>query len=323
MTGRKRFIETMAHGAPDRVPYFEEGLRDGVLEAWRKEGLPKDADLAAMFHFDHREKVPVNLDPHPGIRKWPVTRDDLKAFRRRFDPDSPGRLPRNWASRVKSWKTRDFILELSLHPGFFLAMGVEKWTRFREAIYQVAEAPSTVREMLEIRGQCAATLADRVLSEVEIDFASFSEPIGGNDRPLLSPRTYTDVVLRSYRPILDVLRRHNVKTIVMVTYANPRVLLPAMIDAGFNCLWACEANMEAMDYLDIRREFGRDLRLIGGIDLDALLADKKSVRREMTKRVPALLEQGGYIPLADGRVRENVPFENYTCYRRLLEQFTQ
>ncbi len=35
--------------------------------------------------------------------------------------------------------------------------------------------------------------------------------------------------------------------------------------------------------------------------------------------MPPLLAQGGYVPLADGRVRANVPLENYLYYRRLLQ----
>jgi hypothetical protein len=38
--------------------------------------------------------------------------------------------------------------------------------------------------------------------------------------------------------------------------------------------------------------------------------------------VPPLLEQGGYIPLADGRVRANIPFSSYRAYRRLLQELT-
>ena len=56
----------------------------------------------------------------------------------------------------------------------------------------------------------------------------------------------------------------------MRTWANVRVFLPDMVKAGFNVLWAHETNPEAMDYLDIRREFGHDLALIGGIDTDLL-----------------------------------------------------
>lgn len=322
MTGSQRFRLTMAYQTPDRVPYFDEGLRDGVLEAWQGQGLPKGTDLAAMFHFDRREKVSVDCDPHPKVRKWPASQNDLEAFRRRFDPDEPGRLPKNWTAEVAEWRSRGYILELPLHPGFFLSMGVEGWRRCEEVLYQVADTPSLVREILEIRGECTARLADRVLSQVEVDFASFSEPTGGNDGPLISPKTYREVLLPGYRPILDVLRRHGVKTIVVITYANPRALLPAMIEAGFNCLWACEANMDEMDYRDLRREFGRDLRLIGGIDLDALLAGESAMRREIAGKVPELLAQGGYIPIADGRVRENIPFANYAYYRNLLEQVT-
>jgi uroporphyrinogen decarboxylase len=95
-----------------------------------------------------------------------------------------------------------------------------------------------------------------------------------------------------------------------------------MLKWGFNCLWACEVNIEAMDYRELRREFGRDLRLIGGIDLDTLRRDKEAVRREVEEKVPPLVADGGYVPLADGRVRSDVPYENYVYYRELLEKVT-
>jgi uroporphyrinogen decarboxylase len=78
-----------------------------------------------------------------------------------------------------------------------------------------------------------------------------------------------------------------------------------------------------MDYRDLRREFGPDLRLIGGIDLDALRHDKEAIRREVEEKLPPLLEDGGFVPLADGRVREDVAYENYLYYRRLLEKVTK
>jgi uroporphyrinogen decarboxylase len=134
---------------------------------------------------------------------------------------------------------------------------------------------------------------------------------------------YEEMVLRSYEPVLDVLHKYNVETIVLVTYANARDLIPSMLKWGFNCLWACEVNIEAMDYRNIRQEFGRDLRLIGGIDLDTLRRDKEAVRREVEEKVPPLVADGGYVPLADGRVRSDVPYENYVYYRELLQKVTQ
>jgi hypothetical protein len=131
---------------------------------------------------------------------------------------------------------------------------------------------------------------------------------------------YEDLVLPSYRPALQVLRRYEVETIILRTYANARLLVPSFVKAGFNCLWANERDCEVMDYRALRQEFGRDLRLIGGIDLDALRLDKAAIRGEMERVIPPLLADGGYIPLADGRVRDNIPYDNYVYYRSLLEE---
>jgi hypothetical protein len=77
-----------------------------------------------------------------------------------------------------------------------------------------------------------------------------------------------------------------------------------------------------MDYKQIRQEFGKGLRLIGGIDSDTLRQNRQDIYREVMDIVPPLLEDGGFIPLADGRVREDVTFDNYTYYRKLLESVT-
>ena len=323
MTSRERFRETMRYGSPDRVPYFEEGLRDDVLERWHEQGLPQGADLAAMFHTDRRERLPVSLEPIPPMGKPLTSRADFEELRRRLDPDDPRRLPDDWPARVADWRSREHVLEFQLHRGFFLSMGVGGWQTFEPVVYLLHDDPRLVHDILDLYGDFGARLAERILREVDVDCAIFSEPIGGNDGPLLSPRTYEEFVLASYQPILDGARRGGVETLVYVTYANARALLPSVVKAGFDCLWACEVNVAAMDYRSVRREFGRALRLIGGIDLDVLLLDKAAIRREMEAVIPPLLAQGGYVPLADGRVRANVPFENYRIYRQLLEELTQ
>jgi hypothetical protein len=75
--------------------------------------------------------------------------------------------------------------------------------------------------------------------------------------------------------------------------------------------------------LPLAPEYGKKLRLIGGIDLDVLRQDKEAIRVEVEEKVPPLLAQGGYVPLADGRVREDIPLENYLYYRELLQRVTK
>lgn len=211
---------------------------------------------------------------------------------------------------------------LYVHRGFFLTLDVHNWRSFTDAMMLLMDRPDVVRKRMQIQGEFAARLTERVLADVEIDAAVFSEPVGGSDRPLISPAMYEEFVLKNYKPIIEVLQQHQVPTICLQTYANARILIPAILKWGFNCLWACEVNLDAMDYRSLRKEFGRKLRLIGGIDLDALRRDKAAIQKEIEEKVPPLIEDGGFIPLADGRVRADVPFENYVYYRRLLEKIT-
>jgi len=323
MSSRERFRETMGYGRPDRVPYFEEGIREDVLTAWQTQGLAKAADLATMFPCDQRERLQVDLEPRPELISKRDKITDLKKFHKRLDPYDKKRLPEEWSARVRNWQSRDHVLMLYVHRGFFKTMGVGNWRSFSDAMVLLIDQPDLVRKRMQIQGEFAARLADRILNEIDIDAVVFSEPIGGNDRPLISPKMYEEFVLKNYEPLLDVLRRREVNTICLQTYANARILIPSILRWGFNCLWACEVNIETMDYRSLRREFGRDLRLIGGIDLDALRKNKAAIRQEIEEKAPHLITEGGYIPLADGRVRADVPFENYVYYRRLLEKVTK
>ena len=134
-----------------------------------------------------------------------------------------------------------------------------------------------------------------------MDAALFSEPIGGNHGPLISPTMYASFVLNSYQPLLEKLKSFGVNTIIYRTYANTRTLLPSVVKAGFTCLWACECNPQAMDYREIRKEFGKNLSLIGGIDSDSLRQTKEDINRAVMEVVPPLLESGGssHLPMAE------------------------
>ena len=165
-------------------------------------------------------------------------------------------------------------------------------------------------------------LAERVLQEVKVDALVFSEPIGDNNGALISPRMYEDLVLPSYEPLLDLAQRYEIKTIICRTYASMKALIPSLLKWGIDVLWACEVEQKVMNYPALRAEFGRDLKLIGGIDLDALRDGKAAIRKAIEMVTP-LVADGGYIPLADGRVRAEVPYENYMYYRKLLSEITE
>ncbi len=307
----------MQFGNPDRVPYFEEGIRKDVLKAWHKQGLSSKTKISDLFHTD--QFFEVDLDPFADLHKLPSSRKELSKFKDHLNTRILSQFWLHWQKIRRSLKKKDDVLFLKVHRGFFLSMGVYKWERFMEVISLLIEDPEFVKEVMMIQGELIAKLLDKVLQDMGVDAIILSEPIGGNEGPLISPAMYDQYVLSGYDPIIEIAKKHNINTIILRTYANIRLLIPAILKHGFNCLWACETNSPAMDYLDIRKEFSRELRLIGGIDLDALRHGKEAIRQEIEEKVPPLIADGGYIPIADGRVRKEIPFEIYVYYRQLLE----
>ena len=310
----------MNYGAADRAPLFSEGLREDVLASWRSQGMPKSKDLSSLFWVDQREEIEGDLWPSPYPKAWPRRLDEVDEFSRLLDPDDPERLPKDWNRQVANRRDGEQVRMLYVHHGFLELVGVNGWGRFNELMFLLKDDPAVIQRMLEIQGVSNARIAGRMLEEVDVEAAVFSEPIGGNHGPLVSPKMYREMVLPSYRPILEVLRGKGVQTVILRTYANCRALIPAILDAGFNCLWAVEVFGGKMDYRELRKDFGSELRLIGGIDLDVLREDQEAIRREVEEKVPPLLAQGGYAPLADGRVRADVPWDNYRFYRELLQK---
>lgn len=322
MTSRERFRNTMRFKTADRVPYLEEGIRKDVLKSWSRQGLPKKTFLNEIIPIDKSNEIIFDIDPLPGLKKWPKNIHELDALIERLNPHDPSRYPKKWKKIIKNSKTEDTILFIRVHRGFFLTMGVYNWQRFNELMELLVENPDFVKKYMMIYGDFTAKLFEKVLTDINVDAVIFSEPIGANTGALISPEMYEEFALKSYVPLLSLLKSKCVETIIVRTYANCRLLIPRMMAYGFNCLWAVETYGENMDYRKLRKEFGRDLRLIGGIDEDVLHLDRKSIRHEVESKVPPLLADGGYIPLADGRIRRDVPFENYLFYRRLLMQLT-
>ncbi len=323
MNTRERFLQVMRSRPVDRVPLLEEPVRPEVLEAWRKQGLPQEAHPAKIFPADPYEWIEPDLKPRPEPQRAPESEQEADSLRLFWNADDPGRLPEDWPDCVARCRSRGDLRMLRVSRGMLLSLGVEDWRTFSDAVIRLGCEPNAAVRLMRIQGEFAACLAERILREIEIDAAVFVEPVCDNNGPLVSPRMYEEVALKSYSPIVDVLRCRGVENMIFRTFGNARLLLPSVLRYGFNCFWADEVNAVAMDYRDLRREFGRRLKLIGGIDLDKVRAGEEATRREIQEKVPPLLADGGYLPLADGRIREDIPYRNYACYRRILWRTTE
>jgi hypothetical protein len=319
MNSRERFLATVLGDQPDHPPLFPEGIREEVLSSWRTQGLQDGIDLDDLFHYDHFEQLDPDVYPRPAISDWSTPHRLLPLLRRRLDPDDPQRLTDGWSQSVKRWRDRRHPLFLRIHPGLFLSLGIEDGRTFAPALLRLVDQPDFVREILSIQAEFAARLAQKILNQVDLDGVVFSEPIAGNNGPLVSPEMYREFALQSYAPVFEVLHRCRVPALIWRSYANPADLLPEVVKFPFNVLWLCETPPGALSPAQVRQLAGPEITLIGGIDSDILREEPRAIRHAVAAVQP-FVEQGRFIPLADGRVREDVPYPNYACYRQELQR---
>lgn len=216
------------------------------------------------------------------------------------------------------------VVKLSMIPPFDEEI-IEETERHR--IYRHPEG--RLRKALRVGESRSYRLSmDQYLSfpvkdrEVEIDCFSFAEDFAYKAGPLISPEIFRKFFLPRYRQLTDFLKAQGVPSIWLDTDGNFEVLIPLLLEAGITCVWPLEV-ASGMDPVALRKKYGQDLVLSGGIDKRALAKSRQEIEQELTSKLPYLLEQGGYIPTLDHSVPPDVPLDNYRYYLGLKSKLLE
>jgi uroporphyrinogen decarboxylase len=140
-----------------------------------------------------------------------------------------------------------------------------------------------------------------------------------NAGPLLSPRHFKQFLVPHYRRIADLLHRYGVDVIWLDCDGNIESLVPLWLDAGVNCMFPVEIGVWGADPLRYRRQYGRELLMMGGFDKHILQGAKTDIEQEVRRLAP-LVEDGGYLGFCDHRVPPDVPLENYCFFLEMVRQ---
>ncbi len=179
-----------------------------------------------------------------------------------------------------------------------------------------------MEELLEFYTDFTIETMKNAVKEAQFDYFNIFEDMAGKGGPLVSPQLLKKFMMPNYKRLVEFLKSNGVTYVTMDSDGDITPLVPALIESGIDCLWPLEP-AAGMDILAIRKEFGTDLRLWGGIDKLEIAKGKKEIEAELYKKIPPLIEQGGYIPHLDHHAQPDMPYENFLYYldlkKKLLE----
>jgi uroporphyrinogen decarboxylase len=340
----------------DRVPYaVHMGAWPETVERWKREGyrsedepLFPDRDTWMWFGgwffpnppFEHtvleedertityvnhegilmRERKDQPYSSMPQFLRFPVeTPADFRAFwRDRMQPDLAARIGADYADRLAAHRNRDcpLIVISDRWGGFFGPLrnltGVEKLCML------FYDDPLFLEEMMEATADFIIAMMGRILDHTDIDCYGFWEDMAYRTGPLVGPQMMRRYMVPRYRRVVEFVRSRGVELIALDSDGDISELIPCWLEAGINVLYPFEVQA-GMDVLEVRRRYGRDLRMWGGIDKRVLAQSPEAIDRELA-RIRPLIEAGGYVPSPDHSLPPDVSFDNYRYFMDALRE---
>jgi len=297
-------------------PKFDEK----VLEDRGDYELVQDFAGRSVLCFKGRRNgfMPEYVD-HP-VKDWDTWERNVKW---RMNPNTPGRMNTTKEEIEKAIigaEKGNSVVQCCVGGYMYLRslIGPE------ELLYMFYDEPELIHDCMKTWFE----LADAVIAEhqrvVAFDELFFGEDICYNNGALISPEMMKEFLLPYYQQLYNNMKKRN------IDHARP---LHLQIDTDGYCgdviaiykEIGCDymSPFEVASFCDVVK-IGRqhpDLRMSGGIDKRMITQGGDAIKRHLDYIMPAMRKRGGFIPTCDHGVPEEVSFENYMLYRRLMNEY--
>jgi uroporphyrinogen decarboxylase len=230
-------------------------------------------------------------------RDDPARKADVQAIRKRHPPDRDYPLAVNCGSMIG--KVRDMLTLEGL-------------------AYAICDYPDMVEDMVETLCVLVEDSLDQLLGQIDFDLASGWEDICCNNGPLVPMDFFRRVVVPRYERIGRKLHAAGIDIWYTDCDGDIRPLLPHFLEAGLNTMFPFEVNACGHPG-DVLAEYGRDLRIMGGVDKMVLARGPDAIKAYMESLAP-WVQRGGFIPHCDHRCPPTVREEYYLYYLGLKEE---
>ena len=322
MNSKERVISALTGVIPDRVPYMycivEHNIREAILGEKitypyarpRADFGPFVTDLNQPGFMEPSEAIDARVARKLGLDaigmqffppffvKTKETDDghyhiasgllnNLDAIRKMVLPDPDDEAIYSYAKGfVKEYKD-EFALYARIRIGvsFLLnCMGLEEFS------YAMFDEPETIHELLGTYSAWVKRII-RNLKEVGFDFFWAFDDLAYNSMPMFSADTFDEFFLPHLKGVADTIE----KPWIFHSDGNILPILDSLKKLGMNGIHPLEPG--CMDLSELKKNYGKDLTLIGNIDINYTLtsATRNEVFQTVKERIEQLGPGGRYI----------------------------
>jgi len=176
---------------------------------------------------------------------------------------------------------------------------IRNWMGVENMCYLMFDAPDVYADMVDTLAELTCWGIDQVIPKMTAppDLGFGWEDICGKNGPLVSPAIFEQCVAQGYRKMRNKLEEHGIHFLGIDTDGFVEPLLQNWLDAGVNVQFPIEIGTWQADPMVLRKKFGKDLRIVGGIGKLELEKGRDAIDAEIARRVP-LMKAGGLCPVA-------------------------
>ncbi|TKJ35955.1 MAG: hypothetical protein CEE38_13170 [Planctomycetes bacterium B3_Pla] len=292
--------------------YVPLAMGDDIRQAWvsnnhAMEGIVHERD--GQSHVDDWGIEWTRIDGFNQISKYPMADADekqLAEYKFPFDRIDP---LVSLMEPVMEFED-DYFIGCDVSPCVF-----ELYWRLRgmeKTLMEIALEPVPAQEMLKRSADFSIELSERACRRFELDWLWLGDDAAGQRSMLMKPDTWRQMVKPLLKQNAEVGKQHGVY-VAFHSCGAIRPIIADLIEIGIDVLNPIQCNCPGMEPLELKREFGKDLAFMGGIDTQGLLPN--GTASQVRKATAELLEGmtadgGGYILAASHAVPPETPDEN-------------
>jgi len=204
----------------------------------------------------------------------------------------------------------DYFVGCDVSPCVF-----EMYWRLRgmeRTLTEIVLNPSLTQEMMRRCTEFSIPLSEVACQRFNLDWLWLGDDAGGQRSMLMSPVTWRERVKPLLKQNAEVGKKHGLH-VAFHSCGAIRPIISDLIEIGVDVLNPIQCNCPGMDPLELKREFGRELAFMGGVDTQGVLphGTADDVRRATAELLEGMtVDGGGYILAASHTVPLETPDEN-------------